>query len=692
MKKQKSASKIFIASFLVGLTAIFSTQFAFAQCGNYFKTSYRKILPDFSNYQVEDWTGDGKADFWKFQLNPNTSTQNIVIYPNNGNGEFDWDNPFVSRTMIPVIRENLDFYELIDFNNDGKKDIFFSQGANLHTVFLNNGANSFTALASNTFNDEPNSVYVKSVGFIDLNNDNTLDWIRINNIPNQQMVNIRLGNANGTFGARTDIFTVDSSVVSLIGDFNGDGRKDIARGNGGSIGVRLNNGNGTFSNEIGTSGFRTGNATVKDVDGDGKEDIVVTEITSVSGFYTRYLHIFRGSGSGGFARTQTPVYQFCCGNEQTYAVNLKVADFNGDNSPDILELNRNFYSIHLNNGAGNFSRIDYKNYLGEPQDLLFAQFNGDNKTDLFIKSNSSTYLKNMFDERIILIKYNHCNPAGETKRANFDGNKLADLVVRNSNTGAWSSLNSNSGFWSVPTIFTWNSGNSGDVPALGDYDGDEKTDYAVFSSNGTWFIRRSSDSSTLTFPFGLAGDIPVPGDYDGGGKTDIAVFRPSDGNWYFWFTETQQFSAVHFGANGDQPVAQDYDGDGKTDVAVFRSSGGDWYYLRSSDQNFVGIHWGISTDKPVPADYDGDGNTDIAVFRNGNWYLLRSSNNSCVYFNWGTTGDIPIPLYANEESATPVIYRPSNFTWYFYTNLPYYSALTFGNNQSVPIYFGLPSN
>ncbi|MEO8043089.1 MAG: VCBS repeat-containing protein, partial [Acidobacteriota bacterium] len=74
------------------------------------------------------------------------------------------------------------------------------------------------------------------------------------------------------------------------------------------------------------------------------------------------------------------------------------------------------------------------------------------------------------------------------------------------------------------------------VPA-GDYDGDLKADYMVWrgfgSVNGVWYLRTSSGTTIYT-QFGLASATPAnrdialrSGDYDGDGKTDIAIYRPS---------------------------------------------------------------------------------------------------------------------------------------------------------------------
>jgi hypothetical protein len=72
-------------------------------------------------------------------------------------------------------------------------------------------------------------------------------------------------------------------------------------------------------------------------------------------------------------------------------------------------------------------------------------------------------------------------------------------------------------------------GLAGDTPAVGDYDGDGRSDAALFRpSDGTWTIVPSSTGTPQWFAFGQAGDKPAPADYDGDGKADVAVWRPSN--------------------------------------------------------------------------------------------------------------------------------------------------------------------
>jgi len=66
-------------------------------------------------------------------------------------------------------------------------------------------------------------------------------------------------------------------------------------------------------------------------------------------------------------------------------------------------------------------------------------------------------------------------------------------------------------------------------------------------------VIRSEDFSYFAFPFGAIGDTPAPGDYDGDGKTDPAVFRPNGGIWYLALSSGPGV-ITQFGSNGDRPV------------------------------------------------------------------------------------------------------------------------------------------
>jgi hypothetical protein len=281
----------------------------------------------------------------------------------------------------------------------------------------------------------------------------------------------------------------------------------------------------------------------------------------------------------------------------------------------------------------------------------------------------------------------------------FDGEGNGDIAIYQPSTGAWYMVPSSG---AAPYGVGW--GGPGFTPVPGDYDGDGKTDVAIYqASAGAWWILPSS-TATLANPYigaygvgwGGPGFTPVPGDYDGDGKTDAAIYQSSTGAWWIIPSSTATLANPYNGAYGVgwggpafTPVPGDYDGDGKTDVAIYQSSIGAWYIVPSSGAAPYGVGWGGPAFTPLPGDYDGDGKTDIAVYdaSTGNWYIVPSSTGLPYGFGWGGPGFTPVPGdYDGDGRTDAAIYQASTGNWYIVPSsgaAPY--GIGWGGSSFTPV-------
>lgn len=194
---------------------------------------------------------------------------------------------------------------------------------------------------------------------------------------------------------------------------------------------------------------------------------------------------------------------------------------------------------------------------------------------------------------------------------------------------------------------------------LGDYDGDGKTDLAIYrfgtndGDQSYFWVKKSSNSEIFTVPWGIRrnqptnpGDRAFAGDFDGDGMSDFAVARVTD-------TESNAYILHANGSISIKPikfpytfiVPGDYDGDGKTDVATIRSENNVmvWTIYRSSDDITEEINCGIyNLDFPAQGDYNGDGKTDLAIYRktgtgsaSPSSFWVRQADGAFAVIPWG---------------------------------------------------------
>lgn len=569
-----------------------------------------------------------------------------------------------------------------DFNNDSKPDLAVTnQVSNDVSVLLGNGDGTFANQMLFSAGAAPYAIVAGK-----FNADDNFDLAVANSSSNN--VSILLGNGSGSFSAPVNFFAGANPISIASGDFNNDSKADLVVANfggffSGSVSVLIGTGTGTFTN--GTS-VRTRTqpsfVAVSNFNGDAFQDLIIANFGSNS------VSTFFGNGTGTFQLQQ---------NITTGAgpVSVEVADLGSDGIADIAVANYNadtitfctgtasggFVSCSSNTSAGGNNPISVtsadfvgsgtrniatalsgSNVVGvltsivtvgdNPNAVRSADFNGDGKADIVSVN---------FSSNDVSILRNSC-VAARGNLFDYDGDRRTDYAVfRPTNSSYFiHSLNQTGPVRSF--------GRPNDAPVPADYTADRRADFAFYrSTTGLWHVLDSFGRPVYFLQFGLPGDLPVAGDYDGDGKADIAVWRPSDGNWYIRRSSDNLVVTATFGTLGDKPSAADFDGDGKDDIAVFRPSTGVWYINRSSDQGFSIVQFGMSGDVTVPGDYDGDAKADIAVWRpsTGAWYVLKSTDGGFVASGWGATGDLPVPGdYEGDGKFDFAVWRPTDNVWY----------------------------
>jgi hypothetical protein len=162
-----------------------------------------------------------------------------------------------------------------------------------------------------------------------------------------------------TYGAGTD------PVAVAVGDFNGDGRTDVAVANNtasaGTVSVWISNADGSLAPVSGTAVAPEliSQLLATDLNGDGKADLVTTG-QSTSG----YTFMNNGAGVPGIA---TPVGN----NFGENLLSVTAADFTGDGKPELVfggigfinnqltATTQGFFEIEKNNGDGTITTFPW---------------------------------------------------------------------------------------------------------------------------------------------------------------------------------------------------------------------------------------------------------------------------------------------------------------------------------------------
>jgi hypothetical protein len=555
-----------------------------------------------------------------------------------------------------------------DFNNDGHTDLVSSNyGSNTISVLLNTtapGAATPVFAPQQTFSTGINSGPI-SVVVSDFNGDGKLDLASANQVSNNVLVLLNTttpGEVTPIFASQ-QIYVAGIDPVSMaVGDFNGDGKPDLAIANYGSntVSVLLNTttpGGATPSfatkQDFGTGSYPY-SVSVGDFNGDGRPDLVIANGSNTVSVLLNTTN--PGAVMPSFALQQT----FIAGDGPVF---VAVGDFNGDGKPDLASANynSNTISVLLNTtapGAASASFTTQQTFGASagPASLTVDDFNRDGRPDLASAnhySNTVSVLLNTtapgattpsFATQQTFSTGNNSNP-NSVAVGDFNGDGRPDLASANYSSHTVSVLLNTTTFATGPLAFTtqqpFSTGSWPDSVIVGDFNGDGRPDLA--SANGgpntvSVLLNTTAPGETTpsfapqqSFDTGVSPRSVAVGDFNSDGKLDLASANyDSDTVSVLLNTITPGAATPSFapqqsfgtGANPIGVAVGDFNSDGKPDLASANLYANTVSVLLNitmpgattpsfTNQRTYGT--GISPHSVAVGDFNGDGRPDLAI-------------------------------------------------------------------------------
>ena len=475
----------------------------------------------------------------------------------------------------------------------------------------------------------------------DFNGDGKSDIAIVNQTSNN--VSVLLNNGEGTFRAAINSAAGPAPTCLAVADFNGDGIADLAIGHGvaGNVTILLGNGDGTFRAGVNYAvGSNSYSLAAGDFNRDGSVDLVVANYSSSS------VSILLGNGDG----TLQAAINLITDPSPRW---VEVGDFNRDGNPDVAVVTTGGQSLNvfLGNGGGTFRQSHFSNLSGAPSAAAVADFNGDGNPDIAVSllgNNVSVPLGIGNGQFQSPVNYAVGAPAAAIAAADINGDGKVDLILACPGGAVVVLLGNGDGTFQPAA--SYGPGTQPIAIAVGDFNGDGRADLAVTNQNGTVSILFGKPSLT-----GAA----MPGARVGVFRNGVAFLEDSNGNTTYdagvdryipSFTGTGGF------VTGDVPVIGDWTGDGNAKVGIYRTSTGTWFLDANNNGVFDAGDYqyqfgGLAGDIPFSGDWNGLGKSCIGIYRSIGSVWLLDLNCDGVFDNapkdaffpfGGVAGDVPV--------------------------------------------------